>query len=722
MWLEHLPTEVLANILNGDSSWASIELWKCGNRLLSSKLVLSGITLVHLDVPGVKECRRLPECLKQFRLSRVRFTASHIPHGSSTLHEDLRKLHYGLRALEVKCRGALDLLFPVRQKIVFSETERLICETKVHFKVVRSSIDPTHSNLPPLSQVYNRLEHLKIDEICPSSPALEDRIFGLLPRSLTSLHIQGCRAPVNSSLFDSLPSELTHLSLPPNTIHPLHLRQLPRFLTSISNCLTEEALALLATGGENGPLLPYLASFPCDGRFLAGSPIFQVLASGGRRLPDNMLRLELDGVPKTQIFSLLPKNIQSLSLTNAHSKFDLCSGFLEQIYSSLLTVLAVDTVDWSEMSASLWPQNLTALTVRSSPTFGSHCFYKLPRSLVLLKVNANLLVPPSEPNSEECNNRASLMLQGRILLNSLEKVEWQKYRLKLENRSERLAEGEWSAVRRQFDSIEGGALLGLPLRMRSLELGGMRHTSGLNLSLPPWLTEARLESVAEIKCEEFFSSLPPTLTRLVLNPPYHDYLDEPSCWEVLSGEDPALSALYKSSLLSLSLSFWASPSAPSIIKYLPRDLRELEFNAMEATFKAETWRDLPPSLERLQLRCFAIDRDGCPMSSLPKTLTCFDLNDASINGSDLAHLPPNIESLSAAILDTSLDHILAAPKSLRRIKQLAEYPITDVIATEGDRGALHLMPIHWNRLCNEFIPFYKIWKQSKSDLLCLLSD
>lgn len=64
MELAHLPVDLLAHILDGHSSWAAIELWKCGDARLSYKLANGGIQEVILSDPRSKGVAIWPRCLK----------------------------------------------------------------------------------------------------------------------------------------------------------------------------------------------------------------------------------------------------------------------------------------------------------------------------------------------------------------------------------------------------------------------------------------------------------------------------------------------------------------------------------------------------------------------------------------------------------------------------------------------------------------------------------
>ena len=111
MILSELPTTILALLLDGELSWASILLYQTGDKTLMSKLTNGGVRQVILNNNNyLLRSLRLPSCLKSFRLRSL-----HISHNSGfvrDLHSDLRGLNCELEELELSCPGALKAVFP----------------------------------------------------------------------------------------------------------------------------------------------------------------------------------------------------------------------------------------------------------------------------------------------------------------------------------------------------------------------------------------------------------------------------------------------------------------------------------------------------------------------------------------------------------------------------------------------------------------------------------
>ena len=109
MSLTIFPPELLAQILNGKFSWAAIELWKTGDRILMGKLKNKGITQVSLSHTAPRIAVTWPRCLKEFQLQSLSLKCVNLPLPLAELRDLLLQQPADLESLSLDFPGATDL-------------------------------------------------------------------------------------------------------------------------------------------------------------------------------------------------------------------------------------------------------------------------------------------------------------------------------------------------------------------------------------------------------------------------------------------------------------------------------------------------------------------------------------------------------------------------------------------------------------------------------------
>lgn len=392
MELANLPVEILSHILDGESSWAAIELWKCGDVVLNSKLCRGGIKnvdLLHLKRRDTTS--RWPRCLKEFRLEKLSICRTAGLCSAETLRSELKKLHSGLKTLKIQSLEAIHAIFPSSKqssnKSLNSDDNDKPPSSK-RAKVKESDHgDQKYGELWNLDVTFPEMEELVIlghSLVIPGQPSRSSRspaIFALLPRTLTSFAIN-CSFNVPIDSFDTFPVGLKKLHLEPGFISEAAFKNFPASITDIGISLSENLVLELARHPE---LAPNLKMFPCAENGVYRSLLDKVLGKNEIAWPDNVLELSFDEQSSDFIFQKpLPNQLRILDLTTMDDMFN--SVLLTALVPKTLTTLHLEEIDWKDINASLWPPNLVRFRLEYDEDLSVKHFHRLPRSLTELSI------------------------------------------------------------------------------------------------------------------------------------------------------------------------------------------------------------------------------------------------------------------------------------------------------------------------------------------------
>lgn len=708
MKLEDLPVDLLSLILNGNSSWAAIVLWKCGSLALNSRLANGGITHVELR-DSVSNSRSLwPQCLAEFKLEHLSIYKHGLGLGSpQKLRQDLRSLNGSkLRVLELRMLDVQIALFP----------------SAVAFSRKRSSIKVDVSG-EWLADAWPLLERLTVsppedvehgsdeldfedddDDYFSDHAASNPSLFGLLPRSLTSLEFT---FPIEKSDLPSsnwktlLPPNLLTLNLHPHSISVQRLTQLPTTLTAINKGLDPYAMERLLNAPE---LLPNLVSFPpTAGGLNAILQKFRTQVLEGRfSWPSIMHRLEYEPCWSDygNCFESVPPNLTELVAHTALSSSSTMVALESSNAISLppsLRALHIVKIDWSNFATNLWPRALTTIKVSKALAFGAHCFQLLPRTLKTLVIDKIL----TQDKFQSETSLADLESQGRNSL-QLELESWTKAKEALIKHCKKLeiADVDPSAY---FSAVEAGGLCGLPVGLTELSLGKNVDCMPYNYILPPGLTSFTLDSAVQVDDRNFFSLLPPSGNlllhiRIAANSKVKSKPSE-------SGGTQRTGLCAANSLRDLDVVFDRRLFRKSALNMLPRCLSSVTITYSPTS--CVEMAHLPPNLTIFNLTTFGVTPNQyLPkwVQYLPRTLTHLKLSNLPVQGRDVPHLPPKLDELSIYLVNTTVEHLLQMPRTLRKLK-------CSVVDTSPELPQA-LAPQHWRRLAERFVPFWRLWECS----------
>lgn len=599
MRFEHLPAEILAQVLSGNFSWAIFELWKCGNRELNTKLSRYAIRDIIIRDTSKRGIGRWPSCLKEFTLLRSlsieRFAGLCTIY---TLRQELSKLPPTLKTLKIAAMGVIEALFTSEDFLVDTDYPTTLSDADYFW----------NDTWKPLPQ----LESLEVSAMLMTGGTLETDFFQRLPRSLTRFRLDHCKlCDATPEDYAKLPSTLTSLHLPSQSVSTPALRHIPKILTTLNPCLTESALLELMREPE---ILPNLTSFPLAPRMSLSIDATMSLTSQPELIwPTSMQSLTISSVDST-FFRILPKNLTSLTFIDTCGAPDITSERLINCFPITLTEIDGARINWSEITTSQWPPFLTFLGLSNSPFDLSH-FHKLPRSLQRFR-------PPSKPLAMRTNDTSSLLVFGQDLLSTYDHYAWANAKAKLLQMSDKATSAR---VREYIEAVERGELYGLPLGLTDISIQ-YSSLSALNLQYlwPPAVKNVDLQDTAKTTTKSYFRLLPPSVTSLTLQ-------------------------------------------TPSSICHLPRKLQKLILQVTTTKITAAQLESLPPTLIDLELRLSGISGQRPWTQLLPTTLTRLTLHGASVNGSELATLPASLTYLSCSVVDATLAQVRKMPHNLRKV-------------------------------------------------------
>lgn len=675
MLLQNLPPAALAMILDGVHSSLAIELYKCGNIELSSKLVHGGVR--KMDLCRISEYGQFswPFLLSEFNLTSLSLVANRDSQTKiGRIGEALRQLNSGLETLILRFHGSMGVLT--------GEDE----SGKVW------DLRATHGNL----------RHLEIsDERPPSLEKLGDDILDRLPSSLTVLTLRGGRGP-NFSNLSALPPSLTSLEL---FNHSIGIKSvyvgLPNTLTHIcQHSMTPGAWFELAK--SNPPLLPLLIFPPFD------EYTIRYHYQQNVPLPSNMQCLILPPTLIEAHFFQLPSRLTVLHLPPDHPSID--DKWILSCLPYTVTDILAHCFDWEHISTKSWSSQLSTLSINGSVELSISNYHKLPRSLTHLAFVCNIKQAREHEENPDSEFWTHLSAQGRQCIEGIEKEAWlkRKQELIIEVKSH----GE--AFRRELEiyikRVEHGALYGLPVSLRCINVMSVvapKNWEFFRCSLPPSLTQLSVPmSNIFSELSRFFSSFFPALTSAIM-------------WEQIQGWNlygPNLNfPIFPNNckLSHLTLTNFTETVIPNILKNLPSSLYSLVISTFSDAFQAQDFYHLPRHLKQLKLKTStSIEPKDAWVHALPRSLELLDSNSA-VYGCDLKNLPPSLTSVKLAIVYATLDDVLSMPHTIATILLKPAPP---------SREDGHLSQNDWYKLLVRYAPFWRLWKTDRAEIEAVIAE
>ena len=696
MKLEDFPLDILTQILNDDTSFLVIDLWKCGSTVLNGKL-RRGVVSISLRHTAKMSTTRYPRCLKEFvNLQRLSIVAKYQALCSvPTFRKELKKLSSTLTELKISALGATSAFFggasrPDEAYAIEDEDDEPP-SAKRSKQVETADADAQHEEIWNLDVTWPHMKRFSLGGRGGFDNLINASVFALLPRSLEYLKLN---PRFNHQLrdFSTLPSNLTTLILADESIDETALKRLPPSLTDIGLSVDQEATILLA---KKPSLLPNLVRFPYETDPEATCEIKDEIFDNIRKWPRNIKVLTFLETNAEMIFDSemkLPAEMEHLSISCSYSDYDLNAEWLKKLLPKTVTELNVEKIDFSKITSSMWPPHMKKLTL-SDPKFGAHVLHKLPRTLINLECQEYRDAP---------SVAAPASLDSGI--NAIEGIDndlWNAIKPTLKDSL--FANGDAGAY---ISAVESGLLFGFPLTLETLNLCTFRRYPKHELLLPPRLRELTFVPLAPFDASEFFRLLPPYLTVLRLEGKLNGLLACVQAWDAQS-VDPSSTWLSKSKILNLEIGCNEKGVAP-LLKYLPRGLRGLVLTASRSRFSTQAIRDLPQNLQSLVLMGrFERDLSGW-IDALPRSLTVLSAN-IPCEGSDLAKLPPNLTSLDYRLNGLiTLENILSAPKTLSRVCH--RFLIGDKLSP-GSLSKHELQSLY-----QDYQPFYNIFYTSRASI------
>lgn len=701
--LAMLPQELLAHILGFNISYAAIDLWKSGDRLLMSKLKSGGVVEVKLsNLRGGSRHQTWPRCLKEFRLRSlfVRSGTQLLP--CTVLRSELMRLYPGLTELRLCIPGALeafsndlDLLLasslpldlPNRRDESYSfvteprgpperkTTKEGIVDDSL-FEVdslpkrsKHRSIESTQTlaDLWDVERVFPSLKTLIIAE--NQSKKLNSLTF---PSTVTSLDLTfHCGKSPQIDWSKAIPPNLETLELSANAWNETDFSEAKRVIKSFPKSLT-----LLK--GRN-PFLERIMYESPDGlwpNIAIDSSAFLTLAYVDHR--PEMIPPRVDKLHLTVQVLPLPDSIKMLYYRNDVRLQDM------PCLPTSLTTLRV-TSDWRALRAfPPGPTHLTTLTCHGG-FFGPSFFYLLPRTLTVLSNQS------PEGQASDVVAETQLLSLGLACITGPEAENWRNAKLDLLKFANFYNRAFESMIETYITEVEKGALLGLPVNLIRLNCD-YHWPSSRKFTLPPKLREFTSVANGVVSSSRFFDHLPLFLTSFTVR----------GSWSTTTARlaEPTLQLYNMPFLREMTLTHFDSELLASFFPFLPRSLASLDIVAINTPLKGSWLADLPPSLEVLKLECLAISPPDAWLRFLPRNLTDLNLKGSGIDGSDLFNLPPGLVNLiGPEIRNFGYIALRSLPRTIDRFEVSA--PARKI---RRDRENW-VEEKGWPHLCNTFKPF-----------------
>lgn len=528
----------------GCSSTAAFSAWLSGNRKLMAKMVNSGVAHLNIQNPNRGAVIKLPACINKWKLSSLVINASSStfePHVSLNT-EALSRWRSTLRHLELSFKDSVDLLFDSSEKPATTSTrsaskaittvassnrtfgasgrsgsgtyrhpasekgfeENALKRRKVSEDATQDALHALNisgENTPAPSELI--VMHMEPESNFPSEsigmsltplfPRLEslvlrihkltdtDRLFKLLPPTLTSLALDWEEFNFFIASFSALPPHLKHLLLPSYKLvfneHNLPTLPQPNEIETLTGEMNEAAFTLLVRDWST--LLPALNSFPSKRRMNWFTELgFDREARGDEALPSYPLPLRsLNLADESRVnFNIpLPARLTSLHCKRCPPEF--IATWLPQS----LTSMVVNKLEWKLIESSDWPSSLTSLVCLRDSELPFSIASRLPRTIKKLS-------PKAFGNAEEAAkfdvDEAILVGRHMLLDNAVDRQLWSEAKQELLERASTGESKQMAVTERYIEAIENGGLFGLPIGLAALDI-----TCVFPMAVPPKLAE-----------------------------------------------------------------------------------------------------------------------------------------------------------------------------------------------------------------------------------------
>lgn len=685
--LAFLPGEIVSDILSWGTSFSVLELWKCGDTALNSRLERF---VTHIDLKDTRygTVSRFARVLTRF--SNLRSLS--IDRGSypidctSVLRKGIQGLSKTLRSLKIVSRnaemafllaefaeGSLHLIDPSSEisglQITPSPSQTVRSWNIVDYLPHLEEMTVSIGEMPPQRQLRevdfrdrfrDDLEDMPSITVPSLLPGFESQDFVSLPLDLKKLEWRGsCK--LND--LSALPRGLESLTVP-KLKKALAFQTLPPMLRTLTCHVPREAVqhllfcepkmkGYLQTFGApqqvHSVFGPRLSSSELDLSYhVQSEPIRWTHGAHGLRYASWSQALEE---------LTMPENLVHLKIGQS-----LDESFLPALLPHTLESLEVPSIlVWKEVKAKDWPAGLKSLIFENTASFSPAHFFRLPRSLKVLRANLtgeNMLLGLKDGTQTKeiaMEFWKRLMLLGRHSIKSHpEDLAIVKSLLHDDTTSTR----SWASPV-NLKAIAQGRLYGLPLTLESLHLfAPNRPALPLTMVLPPFVRVAQIPCTLMMSTQ-FVSELPLLLESLTFG------INESP--EVIK-KDFSLANFECSSLTSLSV-FNLRIESSSAFANLPRTLLSLEIgeNTHRASVKVDKvmLASLPPSLTQLILGLTPIHVGQDWLGLLPRGLKTVSMERWHAPSSTLSLLPPKIESLSLRHLQGfAYAHLALLPTSV----------------------------------------------------------
>lgn len=693
MKLQELPVDVLQQILNGHNAWAALELWKCGSRVLMSKLANYGITDVILRASRVITSARWPTCLKHFHLRSldIHLSGAFLP--IKHLRSELLQMQRGLISLKLCFENSTEAILSGHPSPLFQLKQ-------THLDPSNPSLDPSSgasSLFNPWTDPFGSLQTLEVNP-SRSISFFPEGIFGLLPRSLTSLFISKFVYSGDCD-FSHLPPSLTRLHLSEHSISESNIRTLPNSITDLGEGVSEAVLGIVVA---DPLLLPNLTSNPVSFTLEWAPDKLDIIGmrSKGLARVDKIDVLRVHDIAGNDFVPNLPTHLTKLVLSGILQSHDLLSHQIK-LLPATLTHLEVETIEWASVEASFWPPNLVQLVYNDEQgCLNLEHFHKLPRSLTSFEGAIGTMGGSDV-------DLISLRRFGQLAL-ALDSSRWLDTQKSLLNYQQNSGFANMEYIQDYISNINEGYLLGLPLGLKIFDVIPLDVEPLKSLLLPPWLSS--LTWVEEIPAPNSFlwTHLPPFLSALELV-------------EIGRWDDWGYWAEHKglASLKTLVIDLMIAPGlkAFEIFNATSHLLQSISLFCEEYAITPQMLESLPPNLNSLLLACNNVTLGADDINALPRSLRTLEIRGAPITGPAWSVLPPTLTKLQTDFTMTTLDEILSAPRRLTHLNTR----LYSVRATRNDRGGYLGETSNIKRLLSTYAPFWRIFSAPRDEILQVLA-
>lgn len=706
MSLIALPSEVLAQILDGLMSWTAIELWKTGSLVLAAKLRNGGIQRVKLQRVSCSEGVRWPRCLKEFQLLSLDVDCTSLFLDSpEDIRKELRQLKPSLKKLFLFIDSAREIVFPTNQadRPTDNLAERTASSPATKLaKGQENQSTALHKEAWDLNLTLPNLEIFSLKDKAPFT-RFSAHTITLLPQSLTSLTLS------NASSVDcgALPPCLTSFTLPFGVIQPTDIPLLPKSLTQLS-VLDPNTLEYLLFNPLILPNLKEISQFPGEpvpvdyyAPQLAKWPVNVLTA---RVSPTVLEERDEDEEEEDKRCERIPPRAETVIFASS-----LTLPWAEELppsVTSLVIEYGIKDIVQVGRRISTSLLNLVSIDISTDISFSAaHC-HLLPRSLTSLRVdNFRMLHHILTLHFTEDTPEEEARAKGAELIQGADHQRWTNIKADLLKINPKIRSA--ATLNAYFELVESGALFGLPLGLKMLCIHGRLHRRRWPVLLPPLITDLQFNHMDGFSRPDFFDHLPPFLQTMEVILPHHHIEDELSVWKFPEINHSFLNMQH---LTNITLCIAATKIAETLLPHLPRNLLLLDLDCSHSPFTAAGLQTLPPHLRVLKLACLSIKPTGKWVSSLPRSIIQLATIN-SLDGPDLRNCPPSIEVLVAPVKHLSVASLLSLPRSLSQFSLL---PAPRTRADDLARNPL-LEPV-----LLKFRPFWRIFSHSEAEIAEML--